>query len=64
MKSLYPRKRVTHVKTCAICEKTKTLVSFPIVKRLKAGKHMRHSYCNPCLSQYMLDRYHFLKNTK
>lgn len=64
MKSLYPRKPIDAKKCCAICEKQKSLKHFPVTKRIDNTAVLYHSYCKPCLNQYMLDRYHYLKDTK
>lgn len=64
MKSLYPRKPIGVKKCCAICKKQKSLKHFPIVKRIDGNAVQYHSYCKPCLNQYMLDRYHYLKDNK
>lgn len=61
MKSLYPRKKPTSArnlmaKVCAICEERKTLKSFHLL-----GNGYFHSYCKPCLSIYLADRYKKLK---
>lgn len=49
---LFPRRKV-----CLICAKCKPVASFAWLS--KAGQ--RHSYCKPCLSEYMLSRYHATK---
>lgn len=65
MKSLYPRKQIgANKKCCAVCEKHKSLKHFAITKRISTNAVLYHSYCKPCLNQYMLDRYHYLKDTK
>lgn len=64
MKSLYPRKPIGSKKCCAICKKQKSMKHFPITKKVEGGANLHHSYCKPCLNQYMLDRYHFFQNQK
>lgn len=60
MPSLYPRKKSTTKKVCAICQKNKHLHHFHITKWDAHTKIQRHSYCKPCLQQYMADRYRYL----
>ena len=49
---LFPRRKV-----CLICAKCKPVASFSLVRK----PDMRHSYCRPCMAQYMLARYHARK---
>lgn len=45
---LFPRRKV-----CAVCCKCKPVSSFALMP--KSG--YRHSYCKPCLAEYMQSRY-------
>lgn len=65
MKSLYPRKPMSYVglmsKPCAICKQRKPSVAFALLSKATG---YRHSYCKPCQSLYMKQRYKVLKAYK